>query len=658
MGKNILEVNNLSTVFSKEKQELKVLKEVTFNLEKGRVLGIVGESGCGKSVTVNTIMNLLPKNGSIKEGEIKFYDDNNVVELQKLKQYGKEFRSLRGNKISMIFQDPMSALNPVYTIGDQVSEVLYEHYNLTKKEAREKTIEMLDKLGIPNAKDRVDDYPHQFSGGQRQRVVIAIAMICNPDILIADEPTTALDVTIQAQILDLLRDLKRETKTAIILITHDLGVVAGIADDVAVMYAGEIVELAPVEKIFKNPKHPYTRSLLQSIPNEDNMNKKLHVIKGMVPSIANLPEKGCRFAPRIPWIPAEAHEEDPVLHKIDEDHYVRCSCYKHFEFQEEDIEELEEKKFGDVILEVKNLKKFYEPKKRLFKTKGITVKALDDVSFAMREGMTIGIVGESGCGKSTLAKSLMKLHNVTSGSIEIDILGKRENIFNLNKEQEFAYRKRVQMVFQDPYSSLNPTKKIYDSFDEPMMVHNLGTKEERYQVMLEALKMVNLPEEYLHRYPHEFSGGQRQRLCIARALCMSPDILLLDEPVSALDLSVQAQVLNYLQEIQQKQNLSYIFISHDLGVVKYMCDYIYVIHKGRFVEAGTREDIYNNPQHIYTKKLLSAIPDIDVNKREKLAKRRKEIEELYRTEYNKYYDENGRVYDLKKISETHFVAMK
>lgn len=658
MGKNILEVNNLSTVFIKDKNELKVLKEVSFNLEKGRVLGIVGESGCGKSVTVNTILNLLPKNGKIKEGNIKFYDDSNVIELEKLKQYGKEFRSLRGNKISMIFQDPMSALNPVYTIGDQVAEVLHEHYKLTKKEAREKTIEMLDKLGIPNAKDRIDDYPHQFSGGQRQRVVIAIAMICNPDILIADEPTTALDVTIQAQILDLLRELKRETQTAIIVITHDLGVVAQIADDVAVMYAGEIVEIAPVKELFESPKHPYTRSLLQSIPNPENVNKKLHVIEGMVPPISELPEKGCRFAPRIPWISEDAHEENPKLHKVSEGHYVRCSCYKHFEFEKKEEESLPEKIFGDVILEVKNLKKHYAPKKKLFGKKGITVKALDDVSFTMREGMTIGIVGESGCGKSTLAKSLMKLHNVTSGSIELELNGEKKDIFKLNKKEEFDFRKRVQMVFQDPYSSLNPTKKIYDSFDEPMSVHKLGTKEERYQIMLEALRMVNLPEEYLHRYPHEFSGGQRQRLCIARALCMSPDILLLDEPVSALDLSVQAQVLNYLQEIQQKQNLTYIFISHDLGVVKYMCDYIYVIHKGRFVEAGTTEDIYNNPQHIYTKRLLSAIPEISVEQRDELLKQRIEVEENYRKEFSNFYDENGRVLDLKKISDTHYVAMK
>lgn len=659
MNNTILKVENLDTVFLKKKEELKVLKNISFNLEKGRVLGIVGESGCGKSVTVNAIMNLLPKNGKIKKGNIKFYDKDNLIELQKLEQYGKKFRSLRGDKISMIFQDPMSALNPVYTVGDQIIEVLREHYNISKKDAYDKAIEMLYKLGIVDAKNRINDYPHQFSGGQRQRIVIAIAMICNPDILIADEPTTALDVTIQAQILDLLNELKREYGSAIILITHDLGVIAQMADDVAVMYAGEVVEIAPVEVLFNNPLHPYTRSLLKSIPSKDNKGKKLHVIQGMVPPISELSEKGCRFADRIPWISKEAHEEDPKeLKEVEDNHFVRCTCYKEFYFNDEAQSKLEEKKIGDTILEVKNLKKYYAPKKRLFKKASKEVRALDNVSFKMKKGMTIGIIGESGCGKSTLAKSLMKLHDITDGEINIKLDDKIQNIFNLKGKKELAFRKKLQMVFQDPYSSLNPTKKIYESFDEPMRVHNMGTKEERYKIMLEALKMVNLPEEYLDRYPHEFSGGQRQRLCIARALCLSPEVLILDEPVSALDLSVQAQVLNYLLEIQRKKELSYIFISHDLGVVKYMCDYIYIIHQGRFVEAGTVEDIYNNPQHIYTKKLLAAIPDIDINTREELAKRRKEIEKMYEVEYYKFYDSHGRVVDLKQISDTHWVAKK
>lgn len=660
MDNKILEVKNVDTIFSNKKEDLKILKNISFNLQKGRVLGIVGESGCGKSVTVNAIMNLLPKNGKIKSGQIKYYDENNVVELQKLKQYGKEFRKLRGDKISMIFQDPMSALNPVYTVGYQIVEVLKEHYNISKKEAKQKAVEMLYKLGIVDAKNRIDDYPHQFSGGQRQRIIIAIAMICNPDILIADEPTTALDVTIQAQILDLLNDLKKEYGSAIILITHDLGVIAQMADDVAVMYAGEIVEIAPVDVLFKNPLHPYTRSLLQSIPNKNSKGKKLHVIKGMVPPIKDLPEKGCRFAARIPWIDESAHESDPsLLREVENEHFVRCTCYKHFYFKDAEKEEyFKEKTIGETVLEVKNLKKYYEPKKRLFSKARESIKALDDVSFNIKKGMTIGIIGESGCGKSTLAKSLMKLHDVTSGQINIKLNDKIQNIFSLSKAEELDFRKKIQMVFQDPYSSLNPTKKIFESFDEPMRVHGLGDKEKRYSIMLEALKMVNLPEEYLDRYPHEFSGGQRQRICIARALCMSPEILILDEPVSALDLSVQAQVLNYLLEIQREKDLSYVFISHDLGVVKYMCDYIYIIHNGRFVEAGTVDDIYNNAEHIYTKKLLAAIPDIDINIRESLSEKRKEIEKMYETEYYKFYDNYGRVLDLKQISDTHFVSMK
>lgn len=658
MKERILEVKKLKTVFSTDGQTVEIIRDIDFNLEKGRVLGIVGESGCGKSVTVNTILNLLPKNAEIAEGSINYCSEDSNVDLAELKQYGREFRNIRGNKISMIFQDPMSALNPVYTIGNQITEVLLEHYKMSKKEAEEKAIEILNKLGIPDSKSRLKDYPHQFSGGQRQRILIAIAMICKPDILIADEPTTALDVTIQAQILDLLDELRKENNTAIILITHDLGVVAQIADDVAVMYAGEVVEKGSVEQIFDDAKHPYTRSLLKSIPNGDKIDSKLHVIEGSVPSIYKMPEKGCRFADRIPWIDKEAHEENPQLHDLGNGHYVRCSCYQEFYFKEDKLEKLEEKKLGEKVLEVNNLKKYYARKKKLFKPELEPIKALDDVSFTVKKGATIGIVGESGCGKSTLAKSIMRLHDISSGEIKIRLDEKEENILDLKGKDELDYRRKVQMVFQDPYASLNPTKKIYESFDEPMIVHGLGNKEERYEIMKEALKKVNIPLEYLDRYPHEFSGGQRQRICIARVLCLSPEIIILDEPVSALDLSVQAQVLNYLVDIQREEDLTYLFISHDLGVVKYMCDYIYVIHKGRFVEVGTREDIYNNPIHIYTKKLLAAIPEVDYKTREGLADKRQKTKKEYEDRLDEFYDANGRVYDLKKVSDTHYVAIK
>ncbi|HGR7696114.1 TPA: dipeptide ABC transporter ATP-binding protein [Streptococcus pneumoniae] len=658
MNQTVLDVKNLKTEFITDKKAFPIIKDVNFTLERGKVLGIVGESGCGKSVTVNTVLNLLPKNGRIAEGEITYFDEDKPIELQKLKQYGKEFRKLRGENISMIFQDPMSALNPVYTIGNQITEVLHEHYDISKEEANKRAIEMLEKLGIHNAAERMNDYPHQFSGGQRQRIVIAIAMVCNPDILIADEPTTALDVTIQAQILDLLDDLRKEHGTSIILITHDLGVIAQIADEVAVMYAGEVVEVGTVAQIFDQPKHPYTRSLLRSIPNPENMDKKLHVIQGSVPSISEISEKGCRFANRIPWLEKEHHEEEPQLHDLGDGHFVRCSCYKHFFFEDKEEETLAEKHVGNVVLEVKNIKKYYYPKKQLFKPLGSPLKALDDVSLELRKGTTIGIVGESGSGKSTIAKSLMKLHDITDGEINIDLNGKTQNIYGIKRKEDLDFRKKVQMVFQDPYASLNPTKKIYNSFDEPMIVHNIGNKEERFERMKEALKMVNVPVEYLERYPHEFSGGQRQRLCIARALCMKPEILILDEPVSALDLSVQAQVLNYLVEIQNKEDLTYVFISHDLGVVKYMCDYLYVIHKGRIVEAGSREDIYNNPMHIYTKKLLAAIPKVDYHFKEALATKRKENEVEFKAQYHEFYDEDGRAYDLKQVSPTHFVALK
>lgn len=657
-NQHIIELEGVETAIRRKKNqpELRILKDISYNIQRGRVLGIVGESGCGKSMLANTIINLLPKNGRISQGSIKLYTDDDVVELQKLEQYGKKFRSLRADKIAMIFQDPLTALNPVYSIGSQITEALLEHYKMSKSEARAKAVDLMNRLGIPQADKRFDDFPHQFSGGQRQRIVIAIAMICDPDVLIADEPTTALDVTIQAQILDLLSDLKREREASVILITHDLGVVAQMADDVIVMYAGEIVEYAPVADIFAQPKHPYTRSLMKSIPSGD-INKRLYVIQGMVPPIASLPEKGCRFANRIPWIDADQHEEDPQLHQVAAGHFVRCTCYQNFVFDDFDEQlDLPEKVFGEPVLKVNQVNKVYKPKKRLFKADGVGVKALDDISFELKKGMTIGIVGESGCGKSTLAKSLMKLHDITSGEIQVEHKGTFRNIFDLKGQDDLDFRKKIQMVFQDPYSSFNPTKIIYDSFDEALLVHHMGNKEERLEVIRHALSLVNLPEEYLYRYPHEFSGGQRQRLAIARALCLSPEILILDEPVSALDLSVQAQVLNYLIDIQRSQNLSYLFISHDLGVVKYLCDYIYVIHKGRFVEIGSREDIFNNPQHIYTKRLLAAIPEINVADREALKRRREVAEEEYQERFNEFYEADGRVKDLVQISDSHWVA--
>ncbi|WP_277284813.1 dipeptide ABC transporter ATP-binding protein [Sneathia sanguinegens] len=607
MRENILEVKELNTYLKKDKKELRILKDISFNLKKGKILGIVGESGCGKSLTVNSIINLL-ENCKI-EGEIKYYNKDEEITLNKLKQYGKIFRNIRGNKISMIFQDPMAALNPVYTIANQITEVLLEHKDIKKSEALKEAIELLEKLGIKNAKDRINDYPHQFSGGQLQRIIIAMAMICKPDILIADEPTTALDVTIQAQILKLLKDLKEEYNMSIILITHDLGVIAEMADEVLVMYAGEVVEGATAYEIFKNPLHPYTRSLLQAIPTKGNKSKKLYVIDGIVPPITQFTENICRFSNRIPFLPKEAHEINPSLHEVEKDHFVRCTCYKSFKLNNRNEEILEKNKFDEVVLEVKNLKKYYNPKRSIFRKKE-PIKALEDINFNVKKGQTIGIIGESGCGKSTLAKSIMKLHDITSGEINIDLGKGLQNIYKLSKGKDLLFRKKVQMVFQDPYSSLNPSKKIYEALDEPMRVHKMGDKKKRYEKILEALKMVNLPKEYLDRYPHEFSGGQRQRICIARALCLEPELLILDEPVSALDLSVQAQVLNYLIEIQQKKSISYIFISHDLGVVKYMCDYIYIINNGKFVEKGTTEEIFNSPKNAYTKKLLESIPDI------------------------------------------------
>ena len=649
----ILKVENLSTSFYSDKKEFEILKNISFNLKKGRILGIVGESGCGKSITVNSIINLLPNNAKITKGEVKFIRDEEI-DLVKLKQYGKDFRKIRGESISMIFQDPLSALNPVHTIGAQIIEVLLEHFKISKKEALEKAIDLLEKLGIKNAKDRINQYPHEFSGGQRQRVIIAIAMICDPEILIADEPTTALDVTIQAQILDLIKDLQEQRHTSII-ITHNLGVVCELADDIAVMYAGEIVELAPTKELFSNPTHPYTRLLLNSIPQLENDGKKLNTIKGIVPSVDKFIKTGCRFADRILWIDKSKHEQDPTLHEVRKDHFVRCTCYKDFHFESSDEIKPSNKIYDEVVLEVLELKKHYEFKSFFFSSKKPTVKALDNVNFRLLKGQSIGIVGESGSGKSTLAKSLMKLHDITSGEIRVQVNNKLQNIYSLKGKDDLAFRKKIQMVFQDPYSSLNPMKKIVQSFYEPMKVHGIQNIDEKIE---ELLEMLHLNKDCLDKYPHEFSGGQRQRIAIARALCLDPDILILDEAVSALDLSVQAQVLNYLLEIKAAKELSFIFISHDLGVIKYMCDQIYVIHNGRFVEIGPTKDIYENPQHIYTKKLLAAIPEISIEKNLHIKEKRLEIEQELQRDFSLYYKENGSVYDLKPYSPKHYVAIK
>lgn len=557
---NLLEIKNLTVEFKTEDETVKAVKSLNLTIPKGKTVGLVGESGSGKSVTSLALMGLIPNPpGRITEGEILF----NGEDLTKAS--AARMRQLRGNKIAMIFQEPMTSLNPVFTTGNQVDEVLMLHQGMNAKEARKRTIELYNEVGIPDPESSVDKYPHQMSGGQKQRVMIAMAMACEPDLLICDEPTTALDVTIQKQVLELMFDLQRKHGMSMLFITHDLAVIADIADEVAVMFRGDLVEQNTTKALFENPKHPYTKGLLACRPSLD---------------------------------------ENPVRLLTVED-FLNAK-------EDIDVSSLEMKKprpldqsNAPVLLEINNFSKHFPIKGGIFGRTVDQFKAVDNVSLKVRKGRTLGLVGESGCGKTTLGRTILRLLEPTTGSVNYS--GK--DITALDKKEMRAMREKMQIIFQDPYSSLNPRMTIGDIITEPMVIHGIGgSKQERYEVAANLLEKVGLKGDHLNRYPHEFSGGQRQRICIARALSLKPDFIICDESVSALDVSVQAQVLNLLQDLQDELGLTYIFISHDLSVVKYISDEIGVMNKGRIVEYGPAHEVYNNPKDEYTKKLLSAIP--------------------------------------------------
>ncbi|MEP7171398.1 MAG: ABC transporter ATP-binding protein, partial [Bacteroidota bacterium] len=546
----------------------------------GEVIGLVGESGSGKSVTVLSIMRLIASPpGKIVSGEINYTNANgHTVDL--LKVPDKEIRNYRGNEIAMIFQEPMTSLNPVFTCGNQVAEAIILHQKVSKKTAREKTIELFKKVQLPTAEDLFDSYPHQLSGGQKQRVMIAMAMSCNPSILIADEPTTALDVTVQAAILDLMKQLQKEIGMSIIFISHDLGVIAEIADRVLVMYKGKIVEQGPVKDIFLNPKHPYTKGLLACRPPLGKRLKKLPVISDFMKET----ESG------------EVEEiKITVKDAVNENNIVENEKQKH-------LNELYKK---EPILKIKNIKTWFPIQKGIFGKIKDYVKAVDDVSFDVYPGETLGLVGESGCGKTTLGRSILRLIEPDDG--KIIFRGKELTVLNYHEMRK--QRKDLQIIFQDPYSSLNPRMTIGNAIMEPMQVHKMYSDDkERKKKTLELLERVNMKEIFFNRYPHEFSGGQRQRVCIARALALNPQFIICDESVSALDVSVQAQVLNLLNELKKDFGFSYIFISHDLSVVKFMSDRMVVMNKGKIEEIGDADEIYHNPKSEYTKRLIAAIP--------------------------------------------------
>ncbi len=569
----LLEVNNLTVDFKTENENVRAVDDISFSLKKGEVLGIVGESGSGKSVTALSIMQLIQTPpGKIISGDINYYDPSgNKIDLSLLSQ--KNIQSFRGKKIAMIFQEPMTSLNPVYTCGNQIVEAIRQHQNISKKKAKEKTIELFNEVLLPRPNDIFSSYPYQLSGGQKQRVMIAMALSNNPKILIADEPTTALDVTVQKTILELMKNLQKKYGMSIIFITHDLGVIAEIANTVLVMYKGKIVERGKLEGIFKNPQHPYTKGLLACRPPLNIRLKKLPVIDDFLEKESKVTIKG--------------FTKDLII-------------------SEKERKSVQKKIFEkEPILRLKNIKTFFPVKKGVFgKTKNY-IKAVNDVSLNVYPGETLGLVGESGCGKTTLGRSILKLVDTNGG----EILYNGKNIETISKNELRKLRKDLQIIFQDPYSSLNPRIIVGSAIMEPMKVHKLNKNDKTRKLKVyELLEKVNLDKSYFYRYPHELSGGQRQRICIARALALNPKFIICDESVSALDVSIQAQVLNLLNNLKREYGFTYIFISHDLSVVKFMSDRMAVMKDGKIEEIGDADEIYNFPKTEYTKNLIEAVP--------------------------------------------------
>ncbi|MCE3227604.1 MAG: yliA [Bacteroidetes bacterium] len=576
----LLEVKNLVTQFKTEEEYIKAVNDISFTLHKGETIGIVGESGSGKSVTSLSIMQLIPNPpGKITHGEIIYHTkDGKTVDLVKTKK--DEMRHYRGNEIAMIFQEPMTSLNPVIKCGQQVMESILLHRKVSYKEARERTLQLFREVQLPTPELMLDRYPHQLSGGQKQRVMIAMAMSCDPNILIADEPTTALDVTVQKTILDLMQKLQQQHNMGILFITHDLGVIAELADKVVVMYKGKIVEQGPVLEIFSNPQHPYTRSLLACRPPLDKRLVRL-------PVVSDFMRRG----------------DDGEIVELNKD---VSSAVKSLSITIEERKQQHEELYKrDKILEIQNLKTWFPAEKSIFGKVLSYTKAVDDVSFDVYEGETLGLVGESGCGKTTLGRSILKLSEAHEGKIFF----KRQELLRMKEGDFREIRKNMQIIFQDPYSSLNPRLTIGNAIIEPMKVHNIHkNNKERIEKVYDLLKKVGLEEKHFNRYPHEFSGGQRQRICIARALALNPQFIICDESVSALDVSVQAQVLNLLNDLKKEFKFTYIFISHDLSVVKFMSDRMVVMQRGKIEEMGDADEIYNHPKTEYTKKLINSIP--------------------------------------------------
>lgn len=574
MAAPLLSVENLSVSFRGEKDWQPAVREVSFTVHKGETIGLVGESGSGKSVTSLSIMQLLPPNGRIDGGQICWHGAQGLVDLTKLSN--AQMRSYRGNEIAMIFQEPMTSLNPVFTCGYQVAEAIRLHLGYNAKQAKERVLALFEQVELPDPRRIYRSYPHELSGGQKQRVMIAMALSCSPKLIIADEPTTALDVTVQKTILDLLQSLQSEIEAAIIFITHDLGVIGDIAERVVVMYQGEIKEEAPVEQLFTAPQHPYTRGLLACRPPLEVRPVRLPTIKTFMQQ-----QEGGAWQTN-----ADAYRPTYISPQEAADHLQRLQQQP-------------------PLLTVHKLSTWFPRDKRWWGKPTSYIKAVDEVSLEVFSGETLGLVGESGCGKTTLGRTLMRLVEATHGRVVFE----GQEVLALAGRELRALRKKMQIIFQDPYSSLNPRMMIGKAIQEPMQVHHLFRDDkERKEKVFDLLEKVGLSPDHYQRYPHEFSGGQRQRICIARALAVEPKFIICDESVSALDVSVQAQVLNLLRDLQEEFNLTYIFISHDLSVVHFMADRIAVMKQGQIVEMGPGHNIYRHPSHPYTKSLIEAIP--------------------------------------------------
>jgi len=603
----LITIRDLKTWFDTPRGVLRAVDGVSFDIRKGETFALLGESGCGKSMTALSLMQLVPEPaGRIAGGSVQL-DGDDILRYSE-----SRMREVRGNRIAMIFQEPQTSLNPVLSVGEQILETVYQHTALRNNKAQQRVIELLDAVGIPDPNKRYHEYPHQLSGGMKQRIVIAIALAGEPDLLIADEPTTALDVTIQAQVLDLLKKIQADTGMSILLITHDLGVVAGMADRVGVMYAGQIVEQADREQFFATPRHPYSEKLFASLPGDMKRGQALAVIHGNVPPLTQV-FSGCRFVDRCDYALPVCQDTVPHwlasqvrCHRFDPD-WEKVFAAQQMKARGEDsvnrVEPAEE-----VLLEANNLKVHFPVHKGLFRRLSGYVKAVDGVSLTIRKGHTLALVGESGCGKTTAGKGLLQLLPVTSG----EVVYKDRDLCQQNAATMRKLRSDLQIIFQDPYASMNPRMLVGDIIAEGMIAQNsVKTAQQREARIAQLLEQVGLPANSINRYPHEFSGGQRQRICIARALAVNPKLIVCDEPTSALDVSVQAQVLNLLQKLQSELQLSFLFITHNISVVEYLAHEVAVMYLGRIVEQGQVDEVLHSPKHPYTQALLSAVPVID-----------------------------------------------